>query len=130
MCKLNIELSNSISDIVLSPVHVTALNSQTISVGESLSLKCSVSANHLNNSVVFIWKANGVELHRATVDNASNTTDNGTTFTHLYNTTSLTQSDNNTIYMCRVVIDGNPSLTEFDVFQLNLPSYSEYIYTM
>ena len=99
-------------DVVLQ---VTALNDQTALADGSLHLNCSVTVNYTVNSVDFTWEADGDELSRDTINNA----DSGT-FTHLYNTTSLTQADDNTEYTCRVVINGNQSLTEFDTYQLTL----------
>ena len=95
---------------------MTVLNLQTALGDGSLHLGCSVTVNNTINSVDFIWEANGTEITRDTI----NDSDNGT-FIHLYNTTSLTQQDNNTEYICRVVINENLLLTEFGVFQLNLP---------
>ena len=105
------------ADVVLSPVKVTALNDQTAFADGSLHLRCSVIVSYTANSVDFTWEANGQEIYRDTVNNA----DNNGTFTHLYNTTSLTQADDNTQYTCRVVINGNQSLTEFGTYQLILP---------
>ena len=110
------------ADVVLSPVKVTALNDQTALDDGSLHLRCSVTVTYTANSVDFTWEANGQEVDRDTVNNAN---DNGT-FTHLYNTTSLTKADDNTEYTCRVVVNGNQSLTEFGTYQLTL-SESESI---
>ena len=109
------------TDVALSPVSVTALNDQTALADGSLHLTCSVIVSYTANSVDFTWEANGQEIYRDTVNNA----DNGT-FTHSYNTTSLTQADDNTEYTCRVVVNGNLSLTEFGTYQLTLPE-SEFI---
>ena len=100
---------------------MTALNYQTALTDESLHLECSINVTYTANSVDFTWEANGQELSRGTINNS----DNGI-FTHLYNTTSLTQEDDNTEYTCRVVINGNQSLTEFGTYQLTL-SESESI---
>ena len=103
------------ADLVPSPVNVTALNYQTALADGSLHLRCSVIVTYTVDSVDFTWEANGQEIYRDIVNNA----DNGT-FTHLYNITSLTQADDNTEYTCRVVINGNLSLTEFGTYQLTL----------
>ena len=100
---------------------MTALNSETALVDGSLYLKCNVTVSYTADSVTFTWEANGQEIDSDTVNN----TDNGT-FTHLYNTTALTQADDNTEYTCRVVINGNLSLTEYGTYQLIL-SESECI---
>ena len=94
---------------------MTALNSQTALVDGSLHLKCNVIVRYTADSVVFTWEANGREIYSDTVNNA----DNGI-FTHLYNTTALTQADDNSEYICRVVINGNLSLTEYGTCQLIL----------
>ena len=108
--------------MVLSPVSVTALNYQTAPADGSLHLKCSVNVSFTANSVDFTWEANGQEIYRDTVNNS----DNGV-FTHLYNITLLPQADDNyTEYTCRVVINGNLSLTEFGTYQFTL-SESESI---
>ena len=105
----------SVLDVVLSPVNVTALNSQTALTDGLLHLRCSITVKYTADNVAFIWEANGQEIYSDTVNNA----DNGT-FTHLYNATELTQADDNTEYTCRVVINGNLSLTEYGTYQLNL----------
>ena len=104
-----------------SPVSVTALNSETALADGSLHLRCSVTVSYTADNVAFTWEANGQEIHSDNINNA----DNGT-FTHLYNITGLTQADDNTKYTCRVVINGNLSLTEYGTYQLNL-SKSECI---
>lgn len=107
---------------------MTALNS--MSVGQSLHLECNVTASNIIDSVDFVWKANDTELDTTTVNNASVSTANEATFTHLYNTTPLTEADNNTKYMCTVAITGMPSVSKSGVFQLTLPpsSHSKYLY--
>ena len=94
---------------------MTALNSKTALADGSLHLRCSVTVSYTADNAAFTWETNGQEIYSDTVNNA----DNGT-FTHLYNTTALTQADGNTEYTCRVVINGNLSLTEYGTYQLIL----------
>jgi len=88
-------------------VTVTAPNTQT--VGQSLTLECSVtSMRGITSRVDIIW-SNGTEPEKMMEGvNVSSTTNNSVVYTDTYNISQLSTTDDGREYHCEVVINTSP----------------------
>ena len=108
----------SFTDIMYKPliflvptpiVNVTAINNQT--VGQSLTLQCEVTTvRGITSRVDIVWSSDGIELNRT--DNISSTTmDNSLVYTDSYTISQLSTDDEGRDYLCEVVINSDPIIT-------------------
>jgi len=100
-------------------VTVTAPNTQT--VGQSLTLECSVTTvRGITSRVDIIWSSDDTELERMEGVNVSSTTDNSVVYTDTYNILQLSTNDDGREYHCEVVINTSPPVMANDSVALKL----------
>ena len=100
--------------------------------GQPLILQCSVNTiKDINSRVDFVWISNDTEVERVEGVNPKLTSHNSLVYAHHYIIPQLSNTDNNSLYSCKVVIDasrpvsatGNITLNiagEFNVHHVNL----------
>ena len=87
-------------------VTVTSLNTQT--VGQSLTLECSVTTvRGITSRVDIIWSRDGTEVKRMEGVSVSSTTGNMVMYTDTYNISQLNTTDNRTEYQCQTIINSD-----------------------
>ena len=89
-------------------VSVTAPNNQT--VGQSLTLQCEVTTvRGITSRVDIVWSSDGMELNRT--NSTPTTVDNSLVYTDSYTISQLSTDDEDRDYLCEVVINSNPTIT-------------------
>ena len=100
-------------------VDVIAVNNQT--VGQPLILQCSVTIiRDTNSRVDFVWNSNGVELKRVEGVVGESLVNNSAVYTDHYIISQLTGADNNSLYICEVMISGNQMISSTGNITLNV----------
>ncbi|XP_065911368.1 uncharacterized protein [Dysidea avara] len=100
-------------------VTVTAPNTQT--VGQSLTLECSVTTvRGITSRVDIIWSSNGTQLERTEGVSVSSTTDNSVVYTDTYIISQLNTTDDGREYQCEVVINTSPPVMANDSVTLDV----------
>ena len=95
-----------------------AINTQT--VGQPLILQCSVTIlKDINSRVEFIWIRNGMEFERIEIVGKA-TANNLLVYTHHYIISQLSNTDNNSLYSCKVVINASRPLSATGNITLNI----------
>ena len=94
--------------IVPTPsVTVTTPNTQTL--GQSLTLECSVTAvRGITSRVDIIWSRDGTEVKRMMEVSFSSTTGNMVMYTDTYTISQLNTTDDGREYQCEVMINTSP----------------------
>ena len=97
---------------------MTAPNTQT--VGQSLTLQCEVTTvRGITSRVDIVWSSGGTELER--MNGVSSTTmDNSLVYTHSYNISQLSTTDDGRVIQCEVVISTSPSVMATDSITLDV----------
>ena len=94
-------------------ITVTVISNQT--VGQSLTLQCSVtSVRGITSRVDIMWSSNDIELRKIEGVNGSFTSDSSVTYTDYYNALQLNTSDENRVYQCEVFMNTNLPLMADD----------------
>ena len=111
----------NISFIVFtSSVSVTALNNQ-MTVGQPLILQCSVTTiRDINSRVDFVWISNGTELERVEGVTGESSANNLAVYTDHYIIPQLSIADNNSLYICKVIVNTVQLVSAAGNFILNL----------
>ena len=105
--------------VQLPIVTVTAFNTQT--VGQSLTLECSVTTvRGITSRVDIIWSSDGTQLERMEAVSVSSTTDDSVMYTDTYNISQLNTTDDGREYQCEVVINTSPSVMANDSVTLDV----------
>ena len=100
-------------------VYITAPITQT--VGQSLKLKCTVTAvRGITSRVNIVWNSNDLDLTVET--NVSLITNNSVEYTAYYTIVQLNETDDGRVYQCKVVIDASPPVMADDNVTLNVTS--------
>ena len=100
-------------------VTATAPNTQT--VGQSLTLECSVTTvRGITSRVDIIWSSNGTQLERTEGVSVSSTTDNSVVYTDTYIISQLNTTDDGREYQCEVVINTSPPVMANDSVTLDV----------
>ena len=108
-----------IATYLLIYVDVVAINSQR--VGQPLILQCSVTTiRDTNSRVDFVWNSNGVELERVEGAVGESSVNNSAIYTDHYIISQLTGADNNSLYICEVMISGNQLISFSGNITLNV----------
>ena len=105
--------------LALAPtVTVTAPNTQT--VGQSLTLRCEVTAVRGITSIVdIVWNSGGTELQR--MNNVSSITmGNSLVYTDYYTISQLNTTDDDRVIQCEGVINANPPVMASDSVTLGV----------
>ena len=95
--------------VVPIPYHIdtTALDNQT--VGQSLTLECSVTTvRGIASRVDIVWRSNGLELKRTEGTNISNIQDNIAIYIDSYDISQLNTSDDGRVYQCKIFVNVIP----------------------
>ena len=91
--------------------NVTVVTLNTQMVGQSLTLKCSVTAvRGITSRVDITWSGDGIELERMEGVSINSTTDNSVVYTDTYTIPLLSITDDGRVYQCEVVINISPSV--------------------
>ena len=103
---------------VSTPI-VSVITPNTQTVGQSLTLQCEVTTvRGITSRVDIVWSSNGTELER--MNNVSSTTmDNSLMYTHSYNISQLSTTDDGRVIQCEVVININPPVIAANNVTLN-----------
>ena len=101
-------------------VYITAPITQT--VGQSLKLKCTVTAvRGITSRVNIVWNSNDLDL-KTVETNVSLITNNSVEYTAYYTIVQLNETDDGRVYQCKVVIDASPPVMADDNVTLNVTS--------
>ena len=93
--------------VPIPDVAVTAPNTQT--VGQSLTLECSVTAvRGITSRVDIIWNRDDTEVERMEGVSVSSTTGNMVMYTDTYTISQLNTTDDDREYQCEVEINTSP----------------------
>ena len=88
-------------------INVTVPNTQI--VGQSLTLKCSVTTvRGITSRVDIVWNSDGVELNRTETPNITSTTDDMIEYMDVYTITLLKDTDINRTFHCGMIINSIP----------------------
>jgi len=116
------KLCNYMFIIIVVPtpsVTIVVPNAQT--VGQSLTLECSVTTVRGITSIVdIIWSSNGTELERMEGVNVSSITENSVVYIDTYNISQLNTTDDGREYQCEVVINTSPPVMANDSVTLDV----------
>ena len=94
-----------------------AVNNQTM--GQPLILQCSVTTiRDINSRVDFVWISNGTELERVEGVTGASSTNNLAVHMDYYIIPQLTIAENNSLYVCEVIINRSPLLSASSNFTL------------
>ena len=98
---------------------VTAVNNQAL--GQPLILQCSVTTiRDINSRVDFVWISNGKELEKVKGASGKLTVNNLVVYTDHYIISQLSTADNNSLYICEVVINRNQVISATGNFTMNI----------
>ena len=98
---------------------MTAVNNQT--EGQPLILQCSVTTiRDINSRVDFLWINNGIELRRVEEVVSEPTVSNLEMYTDHYIIPQLSNADNDSLYICEVVINRSPVISATGNITLNI----------
>ena len=107
-----------------------AVNNQT--EGQPLILQCSVTTiRDINSRVDFVWISNGIELRRVEGVVGGPTVNNLAVYTDHYIIPELSDDDNNSLYICEVVINRSQLISATGNITLNITgklSVLKYLY--
>ena len=104
---------------MIPTVDVTAVNNQT--EGQPLILQCSVTTiRDINSRVDFVWISNGIELRRVEGVVGESTVNNFAIYIDHYIIPELSDADNNSLYICEVVINRSHQLSATGNITLNI----------
>ena len=105
--------------VFTSNVAVTAVNNQT--EGQPLILQCSVTTiRDINSRVDFVWISNGIELRRVEGVVGDSSVSNLSVYTDYYIISQLSDDDDNSLYMCEVVINRSQLISATGNITLNI----------
>ena len=100
-------------------INVTVISTQT--VGQSLTLQCSVNTvRGITSRVDIVWSSNGIDLRRIEGADVNFTSGILVTYTDYYNAFQLNTSDDGRVYQCKVFVNTSPPLTADDNTTLNV----------
>jgi len=109
----------ALNAVFITNVTVTAPNTQT--VGQSLTLECSVTTvRGITSRLDVIWSSDSKELERMEGINVSSTTDNSVLYTDTYNISQLSTTDDSREYQCEVAINTSPLVMANDSVTLDV----------
>ena len=98
---------------------MTAVNNPAI--GQPLILQCSVTTiRDINSRVDFVWISNGIELRRVEGVVGEPTVNNLAIYTDHHIIPELSDADNNSLYICEVVINRSRRLSATGNITLNI----------
>ena len=105
--------------VFTSNVTIMAVNNQT--EGQPLILQCSVTTiRDVNSRVDFVWISNGIELRRVEGVVGEPTVNNLVIYTDHYIIPELSDNDNNSLYICEVVINRSQLISATGNITLNI----------
>ena len=98
---------------------MTAVNNQT--EGQPLILQCSVTTiRDINSRVDFVWISNDIELRRVEGVAGEPTVSNLAVYTDHYIILQLSDADNNSLYICEVIIHRSQLISATGNITLNI----------
>ena len=98
---------------------MTAINNQT--AGQPLILQCSVTTvRDINSRVDFVWISNGLELRRVEGVIGEPTVSYIAVYTDHYVIPQLSDADNNSLYICIVIINRSQLISATGNITLNI----------
>ena len=98
---------------------MTAVNNQT--EGQPLILQCSVTTiRDINSRVDFVWITNGIELRRVEGVIGEPTVSNLASYIDHYIIPQLSDTDNNSLYICNVIINRSQLISATGNITLNI----------
>ena len=98
---------------------MTAVNNQT--EGQPLILQCSVTTiRDINSRVDFVWISNDIELRRVEGVAGEPTVSNLAVYTDHYIILQLSDADNNSLYICEVIIHRSQLISATSNITLNI----------
>ena len=96
-----------------------AINNQT--EGQPLILQCSVTTvRDINSRVDFVWISNGLELRRVEGVIGEPTVSYIAVYTDHYVIPQLSDADNNSLYICKVIINRSQLISATGNITLNI----------
>ena len=96
-----------------------AVNNQT--EGQPLILQCSVTTiRDINSRVDFVWISNGIELRRMEGVIGEPTVRNLGAYTDHYIIPQLSNADNNSLYICKVIVNRSQLISTTGNITLNI----------
>ena len=102
-------------------LNVTVLIPKTQTVGQSLTLECSVTTvRGITSRVDIIWSSDGTALERMEGVIVNSTTDNSVVYTDTYNISQLNTTDDGKEHQCEVVINTSPPVMANDSVTLDV----------
>ena len=105
--------------VFTSNVTIMAVNNQT--EGQPLILQCSVTTiRDVNSRVDFVWISNGIELRMVEGIVGEPTMNNLVIYTDHYIIPELSDNDNNSLYICEVVINRSQLISATGNITLNI----------
>ena len=100
-------------------IGVTAVNNQT--EGQPLILQCIVTTiRDINSRVDFVWISNDIELRRVEGVAGEPTVNNLAVYTDHYIIPQLSDADNNSLYICEVIIHRSQLISATGNITLNI----------
>ena len=95
--------------VVPVPNHINTITLDNQTVGQSLTLECSITTvRGITSRVDIVWSSNGIELKRTEGTNVSNIQDNIAIYTDSYDISQLNTSDEGRVYQCKMFVNVNP----------------------
>ena len=89
--------------------------------GLTLELQCNViGVRGITSTVNITWIVDELEFEPITVVDLSSPMDDMQLYTHNYTIDQLNVTNNETVYQCKVVIDGDELVNASDTFKLNI----------
>ena len=115
-----------IYNIVPDPtVRITPLTTQI--VGQSLTLECSgIIVRGITSNVAFQWRHDGSTVNTTSVLTA--TMDNSLVYRVSYTISQLSTSDDNDMYICRLIVRSSPSVR--DIVAVTLDVTGKYFHSV
>ena len=100
-------------------MNVRAVSNQTI--GQPLILQCIFTTNKdINGRVDFVWISDDVEVERVEGVVGEPVVNNLSRYTNHYVISQLSIADNNSLYICKVLISGNQLISFAGNITLNV----------
>ena len=91
--------------------------------GQPLILQCSVNTiKDINSRVDFVWISNDTEVERVEGVNPKLTSHNSLVYTHYYIIPQLSNTDNNSLYTCDMIVNKIQQESATGNFRVNMTS--------